>query len=316
MPKISVLMPIYNVEKYLNRALDSVLNQTYKDFEVICVDDGSTDNSGKIADEYAKKDKRIKVIHQENQGLSMARNNGLKISNGEYIHFFDSDDVIHPELLETTIYYAEKFKADVVHFEFCKLKKNVEPEIVLFDKEHVKYMVTESPLFLGIKKRGQRVSFNAWSKLYKKSILENLEFIAGIHFEDYPHTFAVFAKHPKTVILDKELYFYTINQNSISNQNVKPKQIKDYHKGINFLYEIYKASHLKKELKYLKRHIISTVLKEELNKINKATGENKLLMLEAFACELKDLDAKGLISFWGNRLSRYLQYKKLIRSVK
>ena len=102
MPKISVVLPIYNVEKYLRRCLNSLLNQTFTDFEAICVNDGSLDKSLHILEEYASKDFRIKIVTQENQGLSMARNNGLKIAQGDYIYFLDSDDAIHPQLLEIT----------------------------------------------------------------------------------------------------------------------------------------------------------------------------------------------------------------------
>lgn len=315
MPKISVLMPIYNVEKYLNRALDSVLDQTYKDFEVICVDDGSTDNSGKIADEYAKKDKRIKVIHQENQKISITRNVCLKNASGEYVYFCDSDDIIHPQLLETAIFYALKYDADMVHFEFEKLK-GYEPNIEQFEIKDIKHIVTSNPIALGIKKRGKRVNSNLWSKLYKKEILEGLNFIPKIHFEDYPFVFAVLAKHPKSVILDKKMYFYNVNMASISHIKTNVEQIESYHKGLNYLYEIYKTPTLKKEMKFIRYVLIPTILKENLHKINQANGKMKEDMLKVFAYELKDLDAKGLISFWGNRLSRYLQYKKLIRSVK
>ena len=99
-PKISVIIPIYNVEKYLRRCLDSVKNQIFTDWQAICVDDGSPDNSGKIADEYAAKDKRFVVIHKENTGVSDTRNVGIKHAIGEYIHFMDSDDVLDIDYYE------------------------------------------------------------------------------------------------------------------------------------------------------------------------------------------------------------------------
>lgn len=102
-PKISVIIPVYNVEKYLNKCIDSVLNQTYKDFELILVDDGSPDKSGKICDDYAKKDKKIKVLHTENSGASKARNNGLSIAQGEFITFLDSDDYWEKDFLYNAI---------------------------------------------------------------------------------------------------------------------------------------------------------------------------------------------------------------------
>ena len=120
MPKVSIIIPVYKVEKYLPDCLNSVLSQTFQDWEAICVNDGSPDNCGKILDEYAQRDKRIKVIIQENQGLSLARNNGLKQAKGEYILFLDSDDFIYPQLLEICVSLAEKENAQMVSFSFTK----------------------------------------------------------------------------------------------------------------------------------------------------------------------------------------------------
>ena len=114
---ISVIIPVYNVEKYLRECIDSVLNQSYQNLEIILVDDGSTDSSGEICDEYEKQDIRIRVIHQKNQGLSGARNTGFQNANGEYVYFLDSDDWIVPEAIKCLVKRAEEESADVVFFE-------------------------------------------------------------------------------------------------------------------------------------------------------------------------------------------------------
>ncbi|MGN1326481.1 MAG: glycosyltransferase family 2 protein, partial [Clostridia bacterium] len=114
MPKITVIMPVYNVEKYLEEAIDSVIYQTYQNLEIILIDDGSTDNSGNICDEYAKKDSHIKVIHQENKGLSGARNTGLDIATGEYIMFIDSDDIFPKDACEKMLKFMEEKDADYI----------------------------------------------------------------------------------------------------------------------------------------------------------------------------------------------------------
>lgn len=118
---VTVVLPIYNVEKYLNRCIESVVNQTYKNIEIILVDDGSVDSCPAICDEWAKKDSRIKVIHKQNQGLGMARNTGIENADGEYICFFDSDDFIEPETIEKTYRCAKEENADIVNFgtNFC-----------------------------------------------------------------------------------------------------------------------------------------------------------------------------------------------------
>ncbi len=115
---ISVIMPVYNAEKHLKKSVDSVINQTYKNFELIVIDDGSTDLSGKICDEYAATDKRIKVIHQKNSGVSKARNSGIEASKGKYIVFLDSDDEMDSNLLEDNLKIADKLKPDVLIFNF------------------------------------------------------------------------------------------------------------------------------------------------------------------------------------------------------
>ena len=136
---ISVIVPIYNTEKYLKRALNSLLKQTYQDLEILLIDDGSTDSSLKICQEYAKKDHRIKVFHQENKGVSVVRNFGLSVAKGEYISFLDSDDYMEPNMLQTlyqnlidtesdiSVCHYQKFKDQISHIQVKKIVKVLEP---------------------------------------------------------------------------------------------------------------------------------------------------------------------------------------------
>ncbi|MCQ2958500.1 MAG: glycosyltransferase, partial [Candidatus Gastranaerophilales bacterium] len=117
MPEVSVIMPVYNTEKYLRECLDSIINQTLKDIEIICVDDGSKDDSGKILDEYAQKDNRIKVIHNKNQGAAPSRNQGISIAQGKYLSILDSDDIFDTNMLELLFNKAEQNDADIT---ICK----------------------------------------------------------------------------------------------------------------------------------------------------------------------------------------------------
>ena len=123
-PKITIIIPMYKVERYLPRCLDSVLNQTFADWSAILVDDGSPDNSGKIADEYAKHDKRFTVVHKENGGVSAARNTALDMADGEYIMFLDSDDCIHPQTMEILYNLAQRKAADVIAFDYDRVAHN------------------------------------------------------------------------------------------------------------------------------------------------------------------------------------------------
>ena len=148
MSKISVIIPIYNVEKYLSQCLESLLNQTYTDWEAICVNDGSSDGCEEIVKQYAERDPRIKIITQDNQGLSMARNNGLKKATGDYIYFLDSDDSIHPQCLEIAYLFAKEHNADLVNFEFYKESKE-KFKINSIDVKKVRKKVTSNPILLG-----------------------------------------------------------------------------------------------------------------------------------------------------------------------
>ena len=323
-PKISVIIPIFNVEKFLPRCLDSVLEQTFKNFEVICVNDGSPDNCDKILEQYAQKDNRIKIVTQKNQGLSMARNNGFKVAKGEYIYFLDSDDFIHPQLLEYTYNLATKNNADLVSFEYIKnrnfdsgmetnIEKSYKSPLIALDKAET--LVVTEPLKFWTKKGKFRISFNAWTKLYKKSLIQDFAFIAGIHYEDYPFVCSILSRKPKCVLTTLKMYYYTCNPDSISNKKINPKQIKDYHAGINYIYDTYNKPELADELNFLKNDFIPNILKQQLAKCRNADKEIRPLMYEAFAEELYDLNSKKLIGWRGHNLLRYITYLRLIKSI-
>ena len=124
MPKLSVIVPIYNVEQYIHKCVDSILNQNFKDFELILVDDGSPDSCGKICDEYAQKDERVKVIHKVNGGLSDARNFGLEKAKGEYVSFIDSDDWVDENIYSESLKYMEENDLDIVCFDVTEVRTN------------------------------------------------------------------------------------------------------------------------------------------------------------------------------------------------
>ena len=313
MPKISVIIPVYNVEKYLPRCLDSLLAQTFTDFEAICVNDGSPDGSQAILDEYAQKDSRIKIINQENQGLSMARNNGMQNVTGEYIYFLDSDDCIHPQTLEIAYYFITKHNADMVCFDFIKNKYDGLPDTSSIKIEDIKYHITDKPLYF--KQKEYKIRTGVWTKIYKKEILEGLKFIPHIQFEDYPHNLAILARSPKTVILNEKLYFYTFNENSISHSIIKPKQIKDYHTGVNFIYETYHKAELKAEYRYVCHRYIPNILKQQLKRCWNADKKIRPEMFKVFAEELRDLKAKGMLSWRGHKLTKYLCYLLIMRTI-
>ena len=307
-PVISVIVPVYNVEKYLRRALDSVVNQTLHNVEIICVNDGSTDNCGAILEEYAAKDVRIKIITQENQGLSGARNSALKQVTGEYIAFLDSDDALHPQALEIALKVMQRHKADIVSFQYEKSDGQTwQPKQI--DISKIKQKVEKHPLKF-IKRGTYKFEMNVWTKLYKKEILEGLDFIRNIHFEDMPWLCAILSKRPKTIVLNVPLIFYTINQESISHQKGNAQQIKDFATGIKYVLEIYK-NHIDRGL--IKRCYLPMVLKHQLNRCLRASKENQKEMYKAFAEELKYIAKEKMLGFLCHKPSRYIAYRRLLK---
>ncbi len=314
MPTVSVIIPIYNVEKYLVRCLDSVLAQTFEDIEIICVNDGSTDNCAQIISDYFEKDKRIKIITQKNQGLSEARNNGLKQATGEYIYFLDSDDAIESQMIEICYQTAIKYNTDLVCFKYKKSDGKELPRAT-FDLTKIHPQIYDNPLYNGCYGR-DRIPFNVWTKFYKKSLLDDINFIKGIQFEDYPHTYAILSKHPRTALLPLKLHLYTKNMNSISHQNSKPKQISDYWEGISAILSLYNQKGMEKELKFFQEDGLPRLLKHQYEKCRHAASDVSEEMWKIFINELVELQQKGLLSPKGHNLWRYYQYKKLIREAK
>lgn len=186
MKKISVIVPVYNVEKYLSQCLDSIIHQTYKNLEIILVDDGSTDSSGLICDNYSQKDKRIKIIHKCQGGLSDARNAGLKIATGEYISFIDSDDFIDKNMYSILINNTQKYNSDIVWFNYYNYyskKHFINSSIIknndLYDLSSSDKIKFAKNLFYQYK-----MDAHVWAKLYKRSIFNNIKFPYGKLFED------------------------------------------------------------------------------------------------------------------------------------
>ena len=206
---ISVIIPVYNVEPYLRKCLDSVVNQTYKDLEILIIDDGSTDGSGAICDEYGNIDSRIRVFHTENKGLSCARNLGLDEAQGEWIGFVDSDDWIEPDMYEVLIDRAQETGADVVE---CGVFWEYPEKTV----EHVRNELSMSGMD-AVKKLLHRELYNAvWNKLWKFQCFAHIRFPAGRICEDIATTYLVFLTVTCGSTSPTSKYHYLRRDNSLS----------------------------------------------------------------------------------------------------
>lgn len=295
-PDISVIIPIYNADAYLERCLSSVQKQTLRNIEILCINDGSTDESNNILQQYAVEDKRIKAIMQKNYGLSAARNRGLEAASGKYIFFLDSDDYLHPQTLEILHMAANISQAPVVIGEtFCRLGKSV-PNTKAYDVNKIKPNIYKNPLKNLYKKR--RVSAVAWNKLYQADIIKNRRFIEGILYEDWPFTTCLFSDIKFFAGIKIPLYMYNtnININSITRSAWSIKKIKDYITGINFVYQYFSQPKKQAQWPLVQQHRIGLSLKMILSKISKSK-ENKNELEKFFKQEYVKLCNKKIISF-------------------
>lgn len=233
LPEISIIVPVYKVEKYLRRCIDSILAQTFKNFELILIDDGSPDNCGKICDEYAEKDKRIVVIHKKNEGCSAARNDGLKISKGKYIGFVDSDDTIESTMYEEMYNLIEKENFDVVHCDIFTINL----------LENTKYI---------FKFKKPNYSPTVWSKLFKKELIQKykIEFPLNAHMgEDLSFTEKYMLIGNNIGYTDSILYNYILNESSVSFNLKKRLEI---YKSLDEIIKFIEINNIDDKLKFKK----------------------------------------------------------------
>ena len=234
--KVSVVVPVYNVEKYIEKSIESILNQTFEEFELIIVDDGSTDSSGKLAEKYAS-DKRVSVYHKENGGLADARNYGIAKATGEYICFIDSDDWIESDYLEHMYKLAIDNAADVV---ICDLKRNTGDETIVQPTEA--QLVTETGYeAIGNIHSSRYVQYVvAWNKLYRRSIFDEVQYTAGMIHEDEAIIGHIYCIADKVVRTNRILYNYRIsNGESIMSKKYSLKRL-DIIKAMEMRMDLFK----------------------------------------------------------------------------
>ncbi|WEG11507.1 glycosyltransferase [Pullulanibacillus sp. KACC 23026] len=220
-PLVSIIVPVYNVEGYLEKCLNSVLEQTLKNIEIIIVNDGSTDRSGEICNQYAKKDSRIKVFHKEYGGVSSARNAGIHKAQGEFIGFVDSDDWVYPDMFEVLYKNARGSAADIV---ICNLLREINGEVIYVENKHPNREMTNLEAMRELFK-GHLYRFALWNKLYRRSCFSNIEFPEGRIHEDLSTTYKLFSKAEKIVYLNYTGYIYVKRENSILNQTYNEKRL-------------------------------------------------------------------------------------------
>lgn len=315
---VSIVVPIYKVENYLKKCVDSIINQTYKSLEIILVDDGSPDNCGVICDEYKKMDKRIKVIHKKNGGLSDARNRGLDVATGEYICFVDSDDFVSELYIEKLLKKALKEKADIVacNFQYIDelgkiwVRKEKEDK-VYFSKEAIKDIFTTT----------QDTEVMMCNKIYKKNLFvdNNIKFPVGKLHEDNFTTYKLYDKANKIILINDKLYYYLQRNNSIMSTFNKRRldillaleEIKEYFKDRPDFFDVIVCNELLVYLSLLNNMIVTNYDENEKLEIINKIKLSKMTYLRNSVISIKQKIMVLILQFNFNLYSKiYLKFKK------
>lgn len=251
---ISIIIPVYNVEHYIRRCIDSVLIQDYRELDVVLVDDGSTDNSGEICDEFAEKDERVHVIHQDNQGASIARLNGLKSSQGEFVTFVDSDDWISPNYVSKLYKLIDKYQVNISSCRVCRVHKGqdaqmnkakVESQLLSFDEIMPRFFKYEFWGFPG--------------KLYSRSLFNHIDFPNASLSEDYYVMVQLFNNNIQMAYTKESLYYYEYHENSLSHQKLTKRAFEEF-TNVKAVYD-YTRHHMPEYTEYAFSNVIGTSVK-------------------------------------------------------
>lgn len=288
-PLVSIVVPVYKVEQYLHECVDSILGQTYANFELILVDDGSPDHCGAICDAYAEKDPRINVIHKENGGLSDARNAGIDISKGEYITFVDSDDYLHPDYLQDMVSAALKYHAAIVQCNFTHdagalgTENEGQQKETLFSRDEA----------LQDMLRMKIVQVNAWAKLYQRTLFQDVRYPYGRINEDNLTTYkTIWQAASPIVCLNRYDYFYRVNFEGIMNGCFSGKR----YEVLSFADEIRaylgdSAEPFQKEINYAEMRLAFRLYNEC---IQKGQASHFKAQQNRIYCYLSALDSKSI----------------------
>lgn len=245
MVKISIIIPIYKVEQYLPQCLNSCIEQTFKDWEAICVNDGSPDKCGEILQKYAKNDSRIKVITQKNQGISAARNVAFKHAKGSYIVFLDSDDELSSIFLEKMYGYITTTKSDVVA---CKIMQGLERKKWEFETSDIQTFFTPFESYI---KEDFKICTSVWAKIWKSSILKKLTFKTELSQggEDLFYLYQALYQTKKIAITHERLYFYRIRPNSVMTSKLSQKFVRSNIKTAELIQKYFENKSLSQKVR-------------------------------------------------------------------
>lgn len=327
MPKVSLIIPLYNASRHLKLCLDSVVSQTFKDFEVLLINDGSTDNTSQIVEKYIQKDTRFRLINQINSGVSAARNRGIKEAKADFIAFLDQDDMFHPQALEMLYQMINHYQTDVAAFQICFVADNFSKDTKQIDynvdqevKKAAFYSTPTKYFFRNY--RGEPVYI--WNRMYRKEALKKIEFPLTVQpAEDTVFTIKVMLTVKNIVITDIPLLYYRQNDDSVSKQGITEKYIRSHalaaEEMAHFLSSLSDLDEtLQKQLaSYLSRFIFKSLVSQPLRRIKGKNRINQLEKARALAVDfykrgIFDAKLQGVRKFWACRLF-FAHYDRLAK---
>ncbi len=301
---ISIIVPVYNVEPYLERCINSILGQTYANLEILLINDGSTDNSGVICDEYAKKDTRIKVVHKNNGGVSSARNLGLEVATGEYIGFIDSDDYIEPTMFEELYNKAKTENADMAICGFKQVHVNGITKVnnVDFTISWEKENIIKNYFTQGVVKELMYAPVN---KLYKKTFIGNLRFCEKYRMgEDILFLFQCIEKMNKIACVDGVFYNYVMRENSAMTSPFSQKRL-EYIYAIREIENICIEKHpyaVNRAKEWVYKHVLNTlrqiIVANKCEEYKEFYKENKLYLKKEIKTHKKSLSINQRVDYF------------------
>lgn len=298
---ISVIIPVYNVKPYIAQCLDSVIRQSHREIEIIIVDDGSTDGSGAICDTYVQRDARIRVIHQENRGLSAARNRGIEAAHGEFLSFVDSDDYLLCDMLEQLLSACRKQDADMAICTHRILDERRNPPLLAYSQPPcADCEVFNGPEIMDAYLRQRKIANTVWARLYKASLFDEIRFPVGRFYEDVFTTYKLLHASKRLVLLGKPGYIYrNARPGSITTRMYIPRHM-------DILYGRLE------ELEFIRKHYPHLVACMESNLISGCTGLTHKLVVS----NIHDPNAEALIqTLFKRHLRSHIRNSKSIRSI-
>lgn len=305
-PKLSIIVPVYNAEKYLDRCVNSIMHQTFQDFELILVDDGSMDASGKMCDEYGKKYTNIKIIHQMNGGIGSARNTGILNSTGEFIGFVDNDDFISPIMFENLIQVAIETNSDIVSCNHQKLydfsEGRSQSETLLTQYNIISYNPIQA---LHSLYKGENLQWLVWDKIFRRSLFENCLFEKVVVMEDVLILPQLLYKSEKTTYLDAKFYFYYVRKGSTINSSLSFEKFISSMYAFSKLREFFKDKDENTLFEYAEMMYCSSIINWKI-RIDKTEVSSKKINLE-----VRKLIKQNYFSFLKNSIISF-QIKLLL----